>query len=1797
MQPLQNTIIGRLLQRVANGNGANPQDEPASVPAATGTTTVSATPSTETRAATEGIAAESSDTNSAPTPQSLRKPLGDDLPTAPLSNSRATPLQPIESVSGDVRQPSQPIAVLRSIVSKDHWLPDEVATHCLDCEREFHLLVRRRHHCRACGRVFCAQCSSHTAVLPGTHSNGGNSGTAVGVGGAFLFSGLLDTSRPQRVCRFCFVELTQNQQGGEHLTRLNNSNGESFSTGSPIPQPRGSLSSSSPPAAPSSLQVHSTNMQQQQQQQQQPTATAAAAADDALRSSHEDGTSDGAHADELARVEEDASVSSGSGSATYAVSTSSTGDASGKLDYAAPSAMLQQPMPQLKQHASLSRQQSHQILPTSYGANENWFRDEGFSAVFDVPDPCADEATAEDRRGALDAALDPLASEHLRHVVGHELRRHGVNPDAGAEPWRDIVHDLVSRAAKMYKSSHLRETRVMDVDAHVQVKKLPGGARGDSAVMRGVCFRKNLAHKKMVSSQEHPRLLLLSGALEYQRSEHRLSSMDALRESEHDYLKVVVSRIVDHGPSVVLVEKSVSRQAQELLLARGVSLALNVKAGVLKKLAEACGTSVYPASVVATSVPTLGTCAHFRVDRFSTTQTSGVGAKPHQGIVASANHTLMLFEDCSLSNSVSILLRGGEVEELRGVKQAVKVGLAVARHLLLERELVKHLCLTLPDDGKKKWKFDGYDWDSAHVRTWSCHIPGHPDDETAELADGGNGVGDTDSITASQAASSTSDRIASEGAISSPDAQSLPKVPNDAYAPLASACALTLMSRNPELGLVCEASRVRQLRLHHTPSDATLLQWIEACLPVLGANCQNIDCGHGPEFHVRTYLRGDRRISCAVHKLSTHLALPGVNTVWVWHRRRDRCEEEPPAKGVDGVAGNSTPTKVPSMATSASSPELRRMDSNGDSGHDELRQVNAELKRSSETLGEFRAMQYGPPSGRVALSDDAKSSSFLGLLMLMFSGFDARAGESTIPLFDENTLWFMGMGTGIICFRAEVVLPCALQLPSSLVLRNEEAEQRASLCEADELIREACGIFRQLAMCARAADLERDGAIAATAAAEADDSGDGSNAAVGGLDCDAETSATQAAREASSVGEGGEAAKSNRVGALEQGFLSEVRKFWVDARAIGLCPISQNDGSASALAADVAADPLLLGWDATARADRKRASSDALSSLGYPRAHLLDMDGVRAFDAFTAQSLRLRVAEMENEWAPPLAAYRRAAVDLRVRATAAAAAAAAVDAANDGRGKHHSRHNSGDSVEAIASAVDAMHLHHRAHSHGGGETGETNGGQHHNVVVIRPHVIAPGRLPSALKSGGATVDVPVRENDPATMVCAALCHTRFQELCRQAHDRCCVGLEGTAASDAVLSNMEAHTVTVTFESGESDDKHPHGLISISALPSSEGHSVDALQPQPQPPSSSLVAEPAEPVATPVPVSPDRPSAKSATTTTTPPRSANNSALAASSAARGAAAAAARSAVRFEDPAACKFVVTAYFAPQFREMRRRTFEGGEESFARALSRCDRWHPRGGKTSAFFAKSSDQRLIIKQLSRAEMSAVHEIGPHYFRHMATSFPADAPSSTSAAAPTSLAKIFGWYTLDVRRKDGTGSHFRMDLAVMENVLPSGGMGGRLPPVLPSGDVGGETWDLKGSTRGRLAPRSSPTWLDENLLASRRDDPLLLAEPREKHKLARALYRDTALLADLGVMDYSLICRVDVTRRLICCGMVDYLRTYTWDKQLESYVKASGILGGGIREPTVISPKHYKRRFRDALLGYFTSSCASTYQ
>ncbi|XP_061473587.1 lateral signaling target protein 2 homolog isoform X2 [Rhineura floridana] len=45
------------------------------------------------------------------------------------------------------------------------WVPDSTCSHCMACHVPFTFL-RRRHHCRSCGKIFCSRCSSHLAPLP-----------------------------------------------------------------------------------------------------------------------------------------------------------------------------------------------------------------------------------------------------------------------------------------------------------------------------------------------------------------------------------------------------------------------------------------------------------------------------------------------------------------------------------------------------------------------------------------------------------------------------------------------------------------------------------------------------------------------------------------------------------------------------------------------------------------------------------------------------------------------------------------------------------------------------------------------------------------------------------------------------------------------------------------------------------------------------------------------------------------------------------------------------------------------------------------------------------------------------------------------------------------------------------------------------------------------------------------------------------------------------------------------------------------------------------------------------------------------------------------------------------------------------------------------------------------------------------------------------------------------------------------------------------------------------------------------
>ncbi|KAJ7560887.1 hypothetical protein O6H91_03G004700 [Diphasiastrum complanatum] len=265
----------------------------------------------------------------------------------------------------------------------------------------------------------------------------------------------------------------------------------------------------------------------------------------------------------------------------------------------------------------------------------------------------------------------------------------------------------------------------------------------------------------------------------------------------------------------------------------------------------------------------------------------------------------------------------------------------------------------------------------------------------------------------------------------------------------------------------------------------------------------------------------------------------------------------------------------------------------------------------------------------------------------------------------------------------------------------------------------------------------------------------------------------------------------------------------------------------------------------------------------------------------------------------------------------------------------------------------------------------------------------------------------------------------------------------------------------------------------------------------------------------------------------------------------------------------KYSVTSYYAKQFDALRKKCCSG-DLPFVRSLSRCRKWGAEGGKSNVFFAKTLDDRFIIKQVTRTELLSFLQFAPAYFKYLF--------ESLNSGSPTCLAKILGLYQVTVKQSKG-GKDIRMDLMVMENLLYDRHIT--------------RLYDLKGSLRSRYNSDSTgknKVLLDQNLLESMPTAPIFVSN-KAKRLLERAVWNDTAFLAYVDVVDYSLLVGVDEEREELVVGIIDFMRQYTWDKHLETWVKASGILGGPKNAtPTVISPKQYKKRFRKAMSTYFVT-------
>lgn len=215
-----------------------------------------------------------------------------------------------------------------------------------------------------------------------------------------------------------------------------------------------------------------------------------------------------------------------------------------------------------------------------------------------------------------------------------------------------------------------------DVKRYVRVEKIPGGELGESKVIDGVMFNKDVTHSKMRRRIERPRILLLDCPLEYKKGESQTNvevkeeeDWNTLLRMEEEFIEKMCAEIVAFRPDIVITEKGVSDLAQHYLLKAGVTAFRRVRKSDNNRIARAVGATIVsrPDEIQEGDIGT--GCGLFEVRKIG-------------------DEYFVFLEACDQPKACTVLLRGASKDVLNEIERNLQDALQVVRNLVFESKLL-----------------------------------------------------------------------------------------------------------------------------------------------------------------------------------------------------------------------------------------------------------------------------------------------------------------------------------------------------------------------------------------------------------------------------------------------------------------------------------------------------------------------------------------------------------------------------------------------------------------------------------------------------------------------------------------------------------------------------------------------------------------------------------------------------------------------------------------------------------------------------------------------------------------------------------------------------------------------------------------------------------------------------------------------------------------------------------------------------------------------------------------------------
>ncbi|KAI4389393.1 hypothetical protein MLD38_001623 [Melastoma candidum] len=1325
-------------------------------------------------------------------------------------------------------------------------------------------------------------------------------------------------------------------------------------------------------------------------------------------------------------------------------------------------------------------------------------------------------------------AMNEVLNGKFKALVRQLLECSGVpSSEDGDESWVDIVTSLSWEAASFSKPDMV-DGKAIDPDLLVKIKYVATGSRSQSQFVKGLVFKKHAAHKHMPTMYNNPKLLLIKGMLG--QSPSSLSSFNSMEEEKDGLLKRVVDMIEMSNPSVVFVEKFVSRDVQEYILAKGITLVFDTKLHRLERIALCTCSQIV--SMDKLNIQKLNSCDSFRIVKFvEELAVPGEGGKR-------PSKTLMFLEGCPTRLGCTILLKGSSSDELKKIKSVMQSSVPLAYHLILETSFLvdqRAMFFTIPssvinntwsdqptqtsDDtdtgdsssgrpplkermavdiprshgfscGNDQTESDGsspisnepYNLETEESLKANVQITKKPDGEIeVNLDNSGPCDEQTESVMASSEVCLKSREDG--GPVSTPS-----KCSDSMRCLLDNKSILVLMScHNALRGLICVQSHFSRITFYKD-FDLPIGKFLRE--NVLNQFSQCTACASPPEAHRYYYAHHGEQLTIQVKRLPMSKRLTGEQEVklWMW------------------------------SCCSQCKPESR-------------------AKASTK---------------RILLSSTARRLSFGKFLEL---GFAHHSSVSSTRICGHSLrrdyLYFFGFGPVVAIFKYSPVTMYTVSMPPRRLEFHCTVRSYWLKEETGRVYMKGKQLFSEIK-----SSLEK--VVANMSSSFPLDQGTSQE-----LLLQIEKMLKEEKREfelkmenlleteyphedyykllnlnriqwelyIESVIWDRRLHSLSRNPAYVPNFSSENPILDTSESESVICGSSSGNENAEQERNSMKESSCRRITEEVADSDQNASIEGSLSKNKVP-------DGKFNTNIMTQSEINLKPEKLEDD--------KSSLPDhLRVRTTAPSLSNLSISDTN-------SSGCEGLSVSGLMQP-NSQHIH---------------------AWIWKSFSEIQEIYVSELRRGCS------RNYEPSSGQTAEMLPTGLQ-LISEEGSRLHILLNNDAymVSDfeGELSSIIASALALlkdqpAIEESNNDDSRLDTGVAIRAAESL--HNSIRLPSMPSIRSSSNSSFDSD-----VPNSPNsvfsEESQSSSFDRLAVLDSLNPSATSKAEVSLGVT----------KSQGKGKYSVVCLYANEFRDLRNMCCPS-EDDFIASLSRCRDWDAKGGKSKSFFSKTLDGRLIIKEIKKTEFDSFEKFAPHYFKHIKESY--------ESGNQTCLAKVLGIYQVTIRQLK-PGKEVRRDLMVMEN--------------LSFGQKITRQYDLKGALHARFTSITDGTGdvlLDQNFVNDMKFSPLYVGN-KAKNVLQRAVWNDTRFLELINVMDYSLLVGVDGQKQELVCGIIDYLRQYTWDKQLETWVKSSLYVPKKVL-PTVISPKEYKKRFRkfisenfpcipDDWCKVFSSDCDSTQQ